>query len=258
LAAHLEHQQSSASPTLEYHHHHHAAPTAANGQKSETGDDAVRELHEDSKHMSASSTATISTTKQPAVSAPRGRGAKNVVSIQPNAMAKSVDGAISSAPSGINKQSFPVMQTARARSLERSDSNIVSSEDKKPTALDTEDTVVTGIGEAQSTEAGAKKERRSISRFPVATLPRGALPKDELAFRRKRDAVYSQRKRERKRIEVEELQKQELLLSAWNDVLRSEGDRLEELLRTAQEEKKRRRGVGGGGGGSGDWPIYEC
>jgi hypothetical protein len=38
--------------------------------------------------------------------------------------------------------------------------------------------------------------------------------------------------------------------------MRSEGDRLEELLRTAQQESKHRREGGGRGGGG--LPISEC
>jgi hypothetical protein len=69
----------------------------------------------------------------------------------------------------------------------------------------------------------------------VGVLPRAEQPEDERNFRRKRDAVYSKRKRERKRIELEVLQHQELHLGAWNDVLRAEGNRLEELIRAAHQ-----------------------
>jgi hypothetical protein len=87
--------------------------------------------------------------------------------------------------------------------------------------------------------------------FPVATLPRGEQPLEELHFRRQRDVVYSKRKRERQRIEVEELQKQELHWRAWNEVLRCQSLRLEELLRNAHDEIRRRRNGGGGSGGGG-------
>jgi hypothetical protein len=168
--------------------------------------------------------------------------------------AKSVDSAISSSAPGRNQQSFPILQTARSRSLTRTNSRNASSDEEIPPALNSQP-VVSGISSQGEQYTEAPEEGRNIIRFPVATLPRAEQPKDELKFRRERDAVYSRRKRERKRIHVEELQKQELHLTAWNDVLRSEGDRLEELLCSAQEEIKRKRG--GGGGGSGELLISE-
>jgi hypothetical protein len=76
----------------------------------------------------------------------------------------------------------------------------------------------------------------STTTTTTRVLPRAEQPEDERDFRRKRDAIYSKRKRERKRIEIEELHKQQLHLGALNDVLRAESERLEQMLRAAQKE----------------------
>jgi hypothetical protein len=59
---------------------------------------------------------------------------------------------------------------------------------------------------------------------------------EQKQLRRQRDIGYAKRKRERQRIEIEVLQQQKSTETAWNAVLLSESQRLQELLRAAQVE----------------------
>jgi hypothetical protein len=197
---------------------HNQAVAARQQSRLEAADAVLNGPHHEA--MPASTTAT---NEQKAASKPlllgRLRAKDDVASVQPKARAKSVDRAMSFGPR--NRKPAPNnQQKARAKSLER--------QQQQP----------------------SREERIS---FPIASLPRAEQPVEEQNFRRKRDVVYSKNKRERKKIEVEVLQKQERQLSTCNQALRSESERLEELLRTAQEEIKRR-----GGCDEGDRPLNDC